>query len=116
VTGELLGPPNYHRYSQMVQQHHAAKVSRMPFEAFRARIETVRDPEVVKEWLEKMKKVTRYTWKAPVRRARLRPAFDSLEEAKAHLLANARDSVVKAVDHAPIPRQGPRDHAPRARS
>ena len=68
VTGELLGPPNYHRYNQMVQQHYAAKVTRMPFEAFRSRIETVRDPEVVNQWLEKMKKVTRYTSKAPVRR------------------------------------------------
>jgi hypothetical protein len=63
VTGELLGPPNYHRYAQIVQQHHAAKVARMPFEAYRSRIETVRDPEVVAQWLEKMKKTTRYTWK-----------------------------------------------------
>lgn len=63
VTGELLGPPNYHRYNQIVLQHHAAKVARMPFEAFRSRIETVRDPEVVNQWLAKMKKTTRYTWK-----------------------------------------------------
>lgn len=63
VTGELLGPPNYHRYNQIVQQHHATKVARMAFEAFRSRIETIRDPEVVKQWLEKMKKTTRYTWK-----------------------------------------------------
>lgn len=64
VTGELLGPPNYHRYNQIVQQHYAAKVAgRMPFEAFRGRIETVRDPEVVNQWLAKMKKITRYTWK-----------------------------------------------------
>jgi hypothetical protein len=53
VTGELLGPPNYHRYNQLVQQHFAAKVSRMSFEAYRARIETVRDPEVVNQWLAK---------------------------------------------------------------
>jgi hypothetical protein len=65
VTGELLGPPNYHRYAQIVQQHYAAKNLRMPFEAYRSRIETVRDPEVVNQWLEKMKKVTRYTWKVP---------------------------------------------------
>ena len=63
VTGELLGPPNYHRYTQIVQQHFASKVSRMPFEAFRSRIETVRDPEVIAQWLAKMKKATRYTWK-----------------------------------------------------
>lgn len=65
VTGELLGPPNYHRYNQIIQQHYAAKLaSRMSFEAFRGRIETVRDPEVVAQWLAKMKKTTRYTWKA----------------------------------------------------
>jgi hypothetical protein len=63
ITGELLGPPNYHRYSQIVQQHHAAKVARMPFEQFRERIESVRDPELINQWLEKMKKATRYTWK-----------------------------------------------------
>jgi hypothetical protein len=100
VTGELLGPPNYHRYSQMIQQHHAAKVARMSFEAFKSRIETVRDPEVVSQWLEKMKKVTRYTSKAPVAEGQAAPAFDSLEEARAHLLANARDSVVKPVESA----------------
>ncbi|MES1166520.1 MAG: hypothetical protein ABUL68_00820, partial [Pseudomonadota bacterium] len=63
ITGELLGPPNYHRYSQIIQQHHATKLARMSFDSFRAKIETVRDPEVIAQWVEKMKKVTRYTWK-----------------------------------------------------
>ena len=84
VTGELLGPPNYHRYNQMVQQHFAAKVSRMPFETFRARIETVRDPEVVNQWLEKMKKVTRFTLKAPVAEGQTVPTFDNIEDAIAY--------------------------------
>jgi hypothetical protein len=100
VTGELLGPPNYHRYNQLVQQHHAAKLARMPFEAFRARIETVRDPEVVNLWLEKMKKVTRYTWKGPVAEGQAALAFDSFEEARQHLLTQARDTVVKATNSA----------------
>jgi hypothetical protein len=64
ITGELLGPPNYHRYLQIIQQHHAAKAARMPFEKFRERVESVRDPELINQWLEKMKKATRYTWKA----------------------------------------------------
>jgi hypothetical protein len=63
ITGELLAPPNYHRYAEIVQQHHAEKVSRMSLEAYRSRIESVRDPEVIQQWLEKMKKVLRYTWK-----------------------------------------------------
>ncbi|MCC5022804.1 MAG: hypothetical protein J6386_08400 [Candidatus Synoicihabitans palmerolidicus] len=62
VTGELLGPPNYHLYNQTLQQHHAARLPRMPFETFRNRIESVREQEVVDAWLEIMKKVTRYTW------------------------------------------------------
>jgi hypothetical protein len=100
VTGELLGPPNYHRYNQMVQQHYAAKVSRMPFEAFKSRIEAVRDPESIAQWLEKMKKVVRYTSKAPVAEGQAAPAFDSHEEARAHLLSTARDAVVKPVESA----------------
>jgi len=100
VTGELLGPPNYHRYNQMVQQHYNTKIKGMPFEVFRSRIETVRDPEVVAKWLEKMKKVTRYTSKAPVAEGQTALAFDSLEEARNHLLTVAKDTVVKPVDNA----------------
>lgn len=97
LSGELLGPPNYHRYQQILQQHHAAKFAGMPFDQFRDRIETVRDPEIVNQWLEKMKKTTRFTWKlgaegeAPV-------TFDTVEEARAYLLATAKDRVVKAMD------------------
>ncbi len=125
VTGELLAPPNYHRYNQIVQQHFAARINRMPFEVFRAKIESVRDPEAVNQWLEKMKKVTRYTWKlnqpaaapaaaapvvegevAPVAEAPAAPAgeaaptFDSLEDARVHLLTHARDKVVRMAESA----------------
>jgi len=165
VTGELLGPPNYHRYNQIVQQHHAAKLPRMAFEAFKSRIETIRDPEVVNQWLAKMKKATRYTWKtpgaakpaaapapaetkpaetaapaadatppaaeasppaeaapaaeatppaataptaeapAPAAAAAADPAvptFDSLEDARVHLLTQARDKVVRTVENARV--------------
>lgn len=132
VTGELLGPPNYHRYNQIVQQHFDAKINRMSLEAYRARIESVRDPEAVAQWLEKMKKVTRYTWKsaapkvapaapasapaegeapaestetisaetAPVENAAPAVSFDNIEDARLHLLTNARDKVYKTVETA----------------
>jgi hypothetical protein len=147
VTGELLGPPNYHRYNQLVQQHHAAKVARMPFETFRARIESVREPEAIQAWLDKMKKTTRYTWKnpaAPVAKSPAAPVestaepvsapaaeapppaaddsastpapaatpeavvaapapavnFDSFDDARVYLLANAKDKLVRPVENA----------------
>ncbi|KXU35139.1 hypothetical protein AXK11_07240 [Cephaloticoccus primus] len=62
VTGELLGPPNYHRYNQIVQQHFDTRIKHLSFDAFRAKIETLRDPEAIAQWLEKMKTITRYTW------------------------------------------------------
>jgi hypothetical protein len=134
ITGELLGPPNYHRYQQILQQHHAAKLSRMPFERFRESIVSVREPEVAAQWLEKMKKATRYTWKTPAARTGTIPpfettppievakpaegaaptaetpapvevaapaaiSFDSIEDARLYLLANARDKVVRAVEN-----------------
>jgi len=99
VTGELLGPPNYHRYNQIVQQHFNSRISRMTFEAYRSRIESVREPEAINQWLEKMKKVTRYTWKHAVE-GEAPSVFDSLEEARNFLISKARDKVVKTVESA----------------
>ena len=152
VTGELLGPPNHHKYQQVLQQHHATKLARMSFERFRESITSVREPEVVQAWLDKMKKATRYTWKpitakpagapaateaatekpvedtaaapapvsetpaaepvAPVETPAEAPAatpapevvpagpsFDSLEEARAYLLTNAKEKVVRSFDN-----------------
>ena len=139
ITGTLLAPPNYHRYNQIVAQHHAANI-RMPLEAYKSKIETVRDAEVVAQWLEKMKKATRYTWKpapakgsaaraaaaaeaapaaapteggeaapapaaeqAPVEAAPAGPSFDSMEEARHHLLTTARERVVRIVEQLRFP-------------
>jgi len=102
LSGELLGPPNYHRYQQIVQQHHAARFSGMPFDQYRERIETVRDPEVVNQWLEKMKKTNRYTWKLGAE-GEQPVTFDTVEEARAHLLATARDRVVKTMETVRFP-------------
>ena len=151
ITGELLGPPNYHRYQQILQQHYAAKIKGMSFDRFRDSIVSVREPEVAAAWLEKMKKATRYTWKPPVAKstpttppvevpaadtvpaqpspaeaaegkaAETQPAeapaspaealvkeaapeapvaisFDSIEDARLHLLTHARDRVVRTVE------------------
>ena len=100
VTGELLGPPNYHRYNQIVQQHHAAKVARMPFEAFRSRIETIRDPEVVNQWLEKMKKTTRYTWKTLAAPKPAEPAKSPVPESS--LASDAAPAAPAGENAAPV--------------
>lgn len=74
----------------------------------------MRDPEVIAQWLEKMKKTVRYTWKLTPPAPALAegeaapetvPAvtFDSFEEARQHLLANAKDKIVRTVESLRFP-------------
>jgi hypothetical protein len=52
ITGEWLGPPNYHEYQPRLVRHHQQRLRHLPFEEFKARIQTVRDPEAVKAWMD----------------------------------------------------------------
>jgi hypothetical protein len=95
VTGELLGPPNYHRYQQLLQQHFKAAVKGMPYDRFLSRIEKVSDEGVVQEWLAKMTKQTRYRLLgSPDENPTI---FDNLESARFHLLTHCKEKLVKSV-------------------
>lgn len=98
VTKVLLGPPNYHRYANILKAHYDSHSIRAPFEDYKASIEVVREPEVVQQWLESTRKVTRYTFKGPEGSEPV--VFDSPEEARNHLLSNCRELVVRSVDSA----------------
>ena len=52
MSGVLLGPPNFHGYQEQLRALHTEQFSRMPFEAFKARVKIVRDEAVVKQWIE----------------------------------------------------------------
>jgi hypothetical protein len=60
VTGVWLGPPNYHEYQGRLVRHHQQRLRHMPFEEFKSRIQTVKDPEAVKAWLESMSVKSEY--------------------------------------------------------
>ena len=61
MTGEWLGPPNYHEYQSRLVKHHQQRLAHMQFDRFKASIETVHDPEAVKAWIESKSKVTEFT-------------------------------------------------------
>jgi hypothetical protein len=52
MSGAVLGPPNYHDYQNKLRKLHAERFSRMPFDAFKARVKIVKDEAVVKQWIE----------------------------------------------------------------
>ncbi len=65
TTGDLLGAPNWHRYNEYLREYHREKCSKMPFEAFLATIESVRDTDQIEAWLEQMKTRDVYKLKSP---------------------------------------------------
>ncbi len=52
MSGVILGPPNHHDYQNQLRRLHAERFSRLPFEAFKARVRIVREEAVVKKWVE----------------------------------------------------------------
>ena len=60
LSGELLGPPNFHAYQSNLRRIHRERFPNMPFEAYAAKVRTERGEEVVNAWLETMKKKTRW--------------------------------------------------------
>ena len=97
ITGELLAPPNYHKYAQIVRQHLAEKLPGMTEEQFKRRIESVKDEETIKQWIAKMSKQTRLVWKGVVAEGAERPVFESRDALKAWLSANLPATLVQTV-------------------
>jgi hypothetical protein len=60
MSGIVLGPPNHHDYQNQLRKLHTERFSRMPFEAFKARVKIVRDEAVVKKWIEDQSFKTEY--------------------------------------------------------
>lgn len=100
-TKELLGPPNYHKYETALRNHHRTRLPNMSFEKLQSSIETVREEEVVAQWLESQKKATRYTVKdAP--EGEETKVFDSIEDAMGYLRTALKAKVVKQVNYARV--------------
>jgi len=52
LDGELICPPNYHDYGKKLQELHSRRYARMPFDAFKRRIEFLSDEESINRWRE----------------------------------------------------------------
>lgn len=63
LSGEWLGPPNHHSFSTRVQEMLRTRFAHMGAEAYRARIEMVRDPEAINQWRESCRKKKIYRLK-----------------------------------------------------
>lgn len=108
ISGELLGPPNYHGYQEKLAALHRERFSNMSLDAYKAKVRTEHGEEAVEAWLESMKTVTK--WKvATVKSAEEKPATeeevpDKEEPAEVEVKAEEAEAteVVEAPEEAPV--------------
>lgn len=60
ISGEWLGPPNYHGYQPALTLLHRERFGHMSLENYKRKIRMERGEEAVAAWLEKMSKRVRY--------------------------------------------------------
>ncbi len=60
ISGEWLGPVNFHSYQTNLRRLHRERFAKMPFEIYAAKVRTERGEEAVNAWLETTKKKTRW--------------------------------------------------------
>ena len=60
ISGEWLGPPNFHAYQTEIRRIHRERFPNMPLESYIAKIRTERSEEAVNAWLETKKMQTRW--------------------------------------------------------
>ncbi|MBP5787232.1 MAG: hypothetical protein J6Y19_05415, partial [Kiritimatiellae bacterium] len=87
LSGELLGPPNYHEYNERIQEIWSARFAHVPKAEYLAKIEIVHDEGLLEEWKEQMRHQTVY---------RLRPKEEP-KKAEAPAKAEAAEATAEAV-------------------
>jgi hypothetical protein len=94
MSGTILGPPNYHDYQNQLRKLHSERYSRLPFEAFKARVKIVKDEAVVKKWIEDRSFKTEYNCLNVPESLKLA----SREEVEKHFRQVHMPNLVKSVD------------------
>ncbi len=94
MSGAILGPPNYHDYQNQLRKLHAERFSKMPFDAFKARVKIVKDEAVVKKWIEEQSFKTEYNALNVAEPLKL----PTMEEVEKHFRATHKDAIIKQVE------------------
>lgn len=93
-TGVLLGPPNYHRYQELLRAHQYKHFSQLSVEQVEQKIEPVKGEEVVNQWLEQMTQQQRYRWKSKDDEKSI--VFDNIDRAQQYLLKEQKKQLVRS--------------------
>ncbi|MEI8039692.1 MAG: hypothetical protein WCJ14_15025 [Verrucomicrobiota bacterium] len=93
LSGEWLGPPNFHAYQINLRRLHRERFAHLPFAVYSTKVRTERGEEAVNAWLETTKQKTRWRIKGDADDAWL----DDRSEAERALGARCFDQAFAAV-------------------
>lgn len=96
MSGEWLGPPNFHSYQTNLRRIHRERFSNLPFEVYSSRVRSERGEEAVNAWLETMKKRTRWRPKGDEEAAWIEDAAEAERAFSSRFFANAFEETRKA--------------------
>ena len=90
----ILGPPNHHDYQKKLQELHAQRFSRMPFDMFKSRVKIVKDEAVVAKWIDEQ------SWKTEYICLNIpdAPKLATLEDVENHFCAVHAANIIKPVE------------------
>lgn len=93
-SGALIGPPNYHRYPELIRTH--LNKSILNKKTAEKSIELVKDKDLIDKWMEQMSYQTRYIAKnSLIKEENSEPiVLDSLEKVRHHLLTHCKKDVI----------------------
>ncbi|MDR1528359.1 MAG: hypothetical protein LBS22_02120 [Puniceicoccales bacterium] len=97
MTGKVLCPPNYHKYQEILLEHHGRFLPRVPFEKFKARIEKITSEEEIENWRIQSSKVQIFKPKGqedPVEKIELK----STGEAKKYFIEHLKGQAITRYD------------------
>ena len=60
ITNELIGPPNFHLYNDIINEHYNFKLSHIPYNVFEEKIISLKDNNLIQEWLKGANKQVKY--------------------------------------------------------
>jgi hypothetical protein len=96
MSGEWLGPPNFHAYQTNLRRIHRERFSNLPFEVYASRVRTERGEDAVNAWLETMKKRTRWRPKGDEEAAWIEDAAEAERAFSSKFFADAFEETRKA--------------------
>jgi hypothetical protein len=94
-TKAMIGPPNFHRFPELLKAHHSAKIKNLSLEDYQSKLESLSEENFINEWLESTKQQKHYHIKTEDNADEPGTKFITIEEARRFLITNHKDKIVK---------------------